>query len=103
MRKIKFRGYDTADGVRENVTFSLNELLAVSDGYELVDPDSVAQLVGFDCDGREVYEGDILVDTGGNEHVARLESTAQNTDTAELHFWTYPSKLKIKENQHVED
>ena len=65
-RPIKFRGRDTADGVRENVTFTLNELLAVFDEYELVDPDSVVQLVGYDCDGREVYEGDTIIHTMSN-------------------------------------
>lgn len=71
-RIIKFRGYDTADGVRENVTFTLNELLAVSDDYELVDPDSIAQFVGYDCDGREVYEGD-TIEFNGCTYTARLE------------------------------
>ncbi len=28
-------------------------------------PDSVAQLVGYDADGKEVYEGDALVDEEG--------------------------------------
>lgn len=58
MKKIKFRGYDTRDGVREMVTFTLDELLAGTDEYELVDPDSVAQFTGYDADGKEVYEGD---------------------------------------------
>ena len=32
----------------------------------LVYPDSVAQLVGYDVDGKEIYEGDTLVDKDGN-------------------------------------
>lgn len=39
--------------------------------YE-VDPDSVAQLVGYDKDGNEVYEGDIFVVPCGTEIAARL-------------------------------
>ncbi len=37
-----------------------------------VDPDSVAQLVGYDHDGREVYEDDMLVDKLSNKFTARL-------------------------------
>lgn len=59
---IKFRGYDTQDGVREMVTFTLDDLLAGSDEYELIDPESVAQLVGYDANGEEVYEGDKIQD-----------------------------------------
>lgn len=87
-RPIKFRGIDTADGVRETVTFTLNELLAVSDGYELVDPDSVAQLVGYDCDGREVYEGDKFIHTKSNH-----ESFAEYGDNP-----AYIKLTKLKEN-----
>lgn len=37
-----------------------------------VDEDSIAQLVGFDREGAEVYEGDLLVDKHGIEYVVRL-------------------------------
>lgn len=37
-----------------------------------VDKDSVAQLVGYDCDGNEVYEGDILVDELEQEYTAEI-------------------------------
>lgn len=111
MRKIKFRG-KCANGEFVfgsyccEVYCDIAKLHVIIDerGEEFsIDLNSVAQLVGYDANGNEVYEGDKLVDTGGNEHVAWLESTAQNTDTAEFHFWAYPSKLKLKENQHVED
>ena len=71
-RPIKFRGYDTQDGVREMVTFTLDELLSGTDDYELVDPDSIAQLVGYDKDGNELYEGDTFVVPCGTEIAARF-------------------------------
>lgn len=73
-RPIKFRGVDTEDGVRDTVTFTLEDLLAESENYGLVDPDSIAQLVGYDKDGREVYEDDLLVDEGGQRYYSILAS-----------------------------
>ena len=37
-----------------------------------VDEDSIAQLVGYDANGREVYEGDIIVVPCGTEIAARF-------------------------------
>ena len=39
--------------------------------YE-VQSKTVAQLVGYDVDGKEVYEGDTLTDILGNEYTARI-------------------------------
>ena len=54
-----------------------------------VDPDSIAQFVGFDCDGNEVYEGDELVGANGFEFKARFVGNLTDGD-------------KLKETQHVE-
>ena len=37
-----------------------------------VEPYSVAQLIGYDADGNEVYEGDTLFDNYGESQVADL-------------------------------
>lgn len=37
-----------------------------------VEPYSVAQLIGYDADGNEVYEGDTLFDNYGKSEVADL-------------------------------
>ena len=39
-----------------------------------VEPESVAQLVGYDCDGREVYEGDVCLYPDGSEFTAAIFS-----------------------------
>jgi len=39
-----------------------------------VDEDSIAQLVGYDANGNEVYEGDTIVLQNGAEYVAKLFS-----------------------------
>ena len=46
-----------------------------------VDEDSIAQLVGYDADGREVYEGDALISVDGDyEDTAKLISNVCDSD-----------------------
>lgn len=51
-----------------------------------VDPESVVQLVGFDCDGNEVYEGDTFVVPCGTEIAARfINNLTPNAKLKEAH------------------
>lgn len=77
MRKIKFRGR-RADGY---VVFG--DLIHQGDKYFIehwvpdleVEPESVAQLVGIDSNGKEVYEGDEVVDKFVEKYLAQLTPT----------------------------
>lgn len=71
-RPIKFRGkrVDTGEFVYGDVAHTEVGVL-IGAGFE-VEPKSVKQLVGYDADGREVYEGDIVIEDSGAEFAARL-------------------------------
>ena len=83
-RPIKFRGRD------QNGKFHYGDLnhsdkyvLISNDGKPriFVDPDSVAQLVGYDANGNEVYEGDALISVDGDyEDTAKLISNVCDSD-----------------------
>ena len=78
-RPIKFRGRDIDTG--EFVYAELGQVSAeisdeylsfITDDMHLVDADTIAQFVGYDRDGNEVYEGDIFVVPCGTEIAARF-------------------------------
>ena len=68
MRPIKFRGKDIDSGevVYGNLIYDakgttyITRIKMTDSPCNRVDPESVAQFVGYDKHGREVYEGDIL-------------------------------------------
>ena len=83
---IKFRA-DSAIGEifgwyveRENKPY----ILSSGGAYVSVDKDSVTQLIGYDVDGKEIYEGDILVSSGGNEFTAELWAMGANALDADV-------------------
>ncbi len=80
MRTIKFRGHAISDSCGQSVDrivygdlfHEWNKLCILDDDdgdiYE-VDPESVAQLVGHDSNGNEVYEGDTVVLNTPDYHI----------------------------------
>ena len=103
MNIIKFRGKKRKDGkfiygsyVHITPMSSFPSIIDNEGFYEEVDPDSVAQFVGYDADGKEVYEGDKLVDSNGNEFFAELWAMGANTlDADVLENGIFKFKLKI--------
>ena len=78
MRPIKFRGRDIETGeyvyaelgqVSEEINPGYLTFLS-DDGFYTVETDTVAQLVGYDANGNEVYEGDTLVSVTGETDIA---------------------------------
>lgn len=45
-----------------------------------VEPESIAQLCGYDDDGKEVYEGDTVIDGGGTEYTVRFYAMGVNDE-----------------------
>lgn len=75
MRPIKFRGrYSDCD-----LTFGA-DLKHISLVYPF-DENSVKQFVGYDRDGNEVYEGDLLIAPDGHEFCAKLFSNVVGNET----------------------
>ena len=84
---IKFRGVGLRDGKYRYGWYSpitpIGKFPAILDEegyYSAVKADTVKQLVGYDAEGNEVYEGDELTDKFGHELTARIESIAENTN-----------------------
>lgn len=87
MRQIKFRGHALYDSCGQSVDkivygdlFQEYDKVDISswddgDTYE-VTPESVSQLVEIDANGKEVYEGDTIVDQHGIEYTAYLVGIA---------------------------
>lgn len=71
---IKFRGIGwnghmyTGDLVHFSTGIAIKPHIDCED-YEEIRPESVSQFIGYDCDGKEVYHGDVGVNREGAEFV----------------------------------
>ena len=97
-RPIKFRGREFF-----SKRFVYGQTIReTSDGFDIWSGDEwihctdLAQLIGYDCDGREVYEGDTLVNEHGEEFTATLVP-AVITEEGFLHSDIDIAWLKLKE------
>lgn len=74
-RPIKFRGVGIDDETYFGDLLHAGKCIGIrvaGKGTFEVKPDSVAQLVGYDVDGNEVYEGDIVIGEYGGKVTAQL-------------------------------
>lgn len=86
MRQIKFRGrLEESDKI---IFFELGEVELVADGLFSKRNDDyvvdVKQFVGYDKNGAEVYEGDLLIDDYEQEHIAEIYDRPQFLARLEL-------------------
>lgn len=77
LKEFKFRGRTKSGKFVYGDLIHKGEIVQIrtnkSYRYYEVDPESIRQLVGRDCDGAEVYDGDILEDSlNGNTFVVSV-------------------------------
>ena len=105
MRPIKFRGRRLDNDNFVYGYFSRYHNKPLVDGF-MVYPDSVAQLVGYDADGNEVYEGDEFTDKYGHTFTARLQPQGFCKDghirfdwmPHSCDFHTFPDDFDVEED-----
>ena len=104
-RPIKFRGRDIDTG--KIVYAELGEIMKTPDpGYltfipceaYYVEADSIAQLVGVDKDGNEVYEDDLVTDKNGDDGFAALLPVVDDVFVTDVGCCScFNDKCKLKE------
>ena len=91
MRPIKFRGKDkdgnvhfgglVLDDRREQKIYNIVKCCGWCTAWAEVKPESIAQLVGYDERGREIYEGDEFTDPfDGKVFTAEIKARVQEKD-----------------------
>ena len=101
MREIRFRGISLDTGkyvyaelgqVSEEINPGYLTFLS-DDGFYTVETDTVAQLVGYDANGKEIYEGDTVIEEyvqgEKREAVAFLASVTRNPEGTD--FFPFPA------------
>ena len=102
MRPIKFRARGIDGETYFGDVYHFKKVVGIhvcGDGTFEVIPESIAQLVGYDKDGNEVYEDDEVVDENGLTGTALLVSEVMGRKNGQ--FWFVPCKpnFKLKEVQ----
>lgn len=99
-KPIKFRGRDIRGRILFGDIRHNNGVWFMFDGdfwYE-VDSDSIAQLVGVDKDGNEVYEDDLVTDKNGYEGFAALLPVVDDVFVTDVGCCScFNDKCKLKE------
>ena len=96
---IKFRGKRVKDGktvygwaYKSNCPMSsFPAIIDDDDKYNAVYPDSVAQLLGYDKNGAEIYEGDeVYSEVFGRKHYYKIKSliSVMKADNGQTVFWS---------------
>ena len=96
-RLIKFRGrrLDSPMVYGDLIHYQGYPYIRIKEGGEWeVEPDSVAQFVGYDRNGKEVYEGDVIADDGGEEFIATLVPMMIGYDGR---YYIITDEMKLKE------
>ena len=97
MKEIKFRG-KTRDG---RIVFGdfirLGEQVCIGNIFRNVKvlPGSVAQLIGYDANGEEIYDGDSLKDFTGNTCTLSIGIMNDETDFISDNLGDNFSRLKL--------
>lgn len=96
MRKIKFRGksYDGSFRYGDLIQRHGQKYIGEECGECRIYPDSIAQLVGYDTDGKEIYEGDCLIAENGIPIYASIGTFARIEPADDVFF----SELAKKNN-----
>lgn len=100
MRLYKFRGkrLDNKELIYGDLSTSNRPAIGDGKNWFLVDPESVAQFVGYDYDGNEVYEGDELVQA---TNIYIRFKAGLNEATIERGIWSTDFAAQVKSRMLV--